>query len=167
MVGPTVGLEMDAYYFTPRACHALQSSLPESRFVDAHELVNWVRAVKSDAELALMRTAGRIVERTMAAGIQAVAPGVRQCDAVAAIYDAAVRGADGVGGDYPAIVPMLPDRPGDRHSAPDLERRALQARRGHRPGARGLLPALSLPDGADGLPRSPAAPPGRHCDGDP
>jgi ectoine hydrolase len=108
VVGRTVALEMDAYYFTPRAYHALRSSLPEARFVDAHELVNWVRAVKSDAELALMRTAGRIVERTMAAAIDAVAPGVRQCDAVAAIYDAAVRGADGVGGDYPAIVPMLP-----------------------------------------------------------
>jgi ectoine hydrolase len=108
VVGRTVALEMDAYYFTPRAYHALRSSLPEARFVDAHELVNWVRAVKSDAELALMRTAGRIVERTMATAIDAVAPGVRQCDAVAAIYDAAVRGADGVGGDYPAIVPMLP-----------------------------------------------------------
>ena len=37
---------------------------------------------------------------------------MRQCDAVAAIYDAQVRGADGVGGDYPAIVPMLPTGPG-------------------------------------------------------
>ena len=106
--GRTVALEMDAYYFTPRAYHALRSRLPDAHFVDAHELVNWVRAVKSDAELELMRTAGRIVERVMAAGIEAVAPGVRQCDAVAAIYDAAVRGADGAGGDYPAIVPMLP-----------------------------------------------------------
>jgi Xaa-Pro aminopeptidase len=64
--------------------------------------------VKSDGELELMRTAARIVERVMAAGIEAVEPGVRQCDAVAAIYDAGVRGANGAGGDYPAIVPMLP-----------------------------------------------------------
>jgi ectoine utilization protein EutD len=112
VVGEAVGLEMDAYYFTPRAHEALRASLPSARFVDSHELVNWVRAVKSEAELELMRTAARIVERVMAAGIDAVAPGVRQCDAVAAIYDAAVRGADGVGGDYPAIVPMLPTGPG-------------------------------------------------------
>jgi Xaa-Pro aminopeptidase len=112
VVGDTVGLEMDAYYFTPRAHHALRASLPQARFVDSHELVNWVRAVKSEAELDLMRTAARIVERVMAAGIGAVEPGVRQCDAVAAIYDAGVRGVDGVGGDYPAIVPMLPTGPG-------------------------------------------------------
>jgi ectoine hydrolase len=107
-VGPTVAVEMDAYYFTPRAYAALRSALPQTRFVDSHELVNWVRAVKSEAELELMRTAARIVERMMAAGIAAVEPGVRQCDAVAAIYDASVRGVDGVGGDYAAIVPMLP-----------------------------------------------------------
>jgi ectoine hydrolase len=107
-VGRTVALEMDAYYFTPRAYDALRACLPAARFVDSHELVNWVRAVKSARELELMRTAARIVERAMAAGIEAVEPGVRQCDAVAAIYEAAVRGVDGVGGDYPAIVPMLP-----------------------------------------------------------
>jgi ectoine hydrolase len=108
MVGETVAVEMDAYYFTPRAYEALRASLPGARFVDAQELVNWVRAVKSEAELELMRTAARIVERVMAAGIDAVEPGVRQCDAVAAVYDAGLRGVDGVGGDYPAIVPMLP-----------------------------------------------------------
>jgi ectoine hydrolase len=107
-VGDTVAVEMDAYYFTPRAYEALRASLPDARFVDAQELVNWVRAVKSEAELELMRTAARIVERVMAAGIDAIEPGVRQCDAVAAIYDAGVRGIDGAGGDYPAIVPMLP-----------------------------------------------------------
>jgi ectoine utilization protein EutD len=111
-VGRTVALEMDAYYFTPRAYNALRASLPEATFVDAHELVNWVRAVKSPAELERMRTAARIAERVMAAGIEAVQPGVRQCDAVAAIYDAALRGADGAGGDYPAVVPMLPSGPG-------------------------------------------------------
>jgi Xaa-Pro aminopeptidase len=99
---------MDAYYLTPRAFAALRDSLSGTRLVDAHELVNWVRAIKSPHELELMRTAARIAERVMAAGIEAVAPGERQCDAVAAIYDAAVRGANGAGGDYPAIVPMLP-----------------------------------------------------------
>ncbi len=111
-VGRTVALEMDAYYFTPRAYDALRASLPDASFVDSRELVNWVRAVKSEAELEHMRIAARIAERVMAAGAEAVEPGVRQCDAVAAIYDAAVRGADGAGGDYPAIVPMLPTGPG-------------------------------------------------------
>ena len=70
------GVEMDAYYFTPaRVRRAAKRACPSARFVDAHELVNWVRAIKSPAELELMRTAGRIVERAMAAGIDAVAAG--------------------------------------------------------------------------------------------
>jgi ectoine hydrolase len=116
--GAPVGLEMDSYFFTPRAYEALRARAPQAEFADAHELVNWVRAVKSDAELSLMRTAARIAERVMRAGIDAVQAGVRQCDAVAAIYDAQVRGTAEMGGDYPAIVPMLPT--GEGTSTPHL-----------------------------------------------
>ncbi len=114
----TVGLEMDSYYFTPRAADALRVRAPGAAFADTGELVNWVRAIKSPAELALMRTAASIAERVMAAGIEAVRPGVRQCDAVAAIYEAQVRGTAEAGGDYPAIVPMLPT--GQGTSTPHL-----------------------------------------------
>lgn len=108
----TIAVEMDAYYFSPRAYQSLAAGLPDARLVDAHELVNWVRAIKSPAELALMRQAARITERVMSVGIDAVQPDVRQCDAVAAIYDAQVRGVDGAGGEYTAVVPMLPSGPG-------------------------------------------------------
>lgn len=103
-----VALEMDSYYFSPRAYEALRGSLPGGRVVDSGELVSWVRAVKSDAELELMSKAARIMERVMRAGIDAVEPGVRQCDAAAAIAAAQARGTEELGGDYPAIVPMLP-----------------------------------------------------------
>jgi ectoine hydrolase len=116
--GAPVGLEMDAYFFTPRAYEALRARAPEVEFTDAHELVNWVRAVKSGAELSMMRAAARIAERVMRAGIDAVEPGVRQCDAVAAIYGAQVRGTPEMGGDYPAIVPMLPT--GEGTSTPHM-----------------------------------------------
>ena len=116
--GSPVGLEMDSYFFTPRAYEALRARAPRVEFADAEELVNWVRAVKSPAEIAMMRTAARIAERVMQAGIDAIEPGVRQCDAVAAIYDAQVRGTEEVGGDYPAIVPMLPT--GEGTSTPHL-----------------------------------------------
>ncbi len=64
--------------------------------VDSQELVNWVRVVKSPAELAVMREAAQIMERVIRTGIDAVQPGVRQCDAVAAIYGAQARGTRGV-----------------------------------------------------------------------
>lgn len=104
----SLGLEMDSYYFSPMAYEHLKAGLPNCRAVNANNLVNWCRSIKSPAEIAYMREAARIVERSMAVGIENVSPGTRQCDAVAAIYDAQIRGAGGVGGDYPAIVPMLP-----------------------------------------------------------
>jgi Xaa-Pro aminopeptidase len=104
----TVALEMDSYYFTPRAYEAFRAGLPEAQLVDSQELVNWVRSVKSPAELDVMREAARIMERVMQVGVDAVQPGVRQCDAVAAIYAAAVAGTPEYGGEYTSFVPMLP-----------------------------------------------------------
>lgn len=107
-----VGLELDSYYFTPRAHEALRAGLAGASFADSDQLVNWVRAIKSDAEIELMRAAARIAERVMGTAIEAIEPGVRQCDAVAAIYATGMRGTETAGGDYPAFVPMLPSGPG-------------------------------------------------------
>lgn len=103
-----IGLEMDSYYFSPMAYEHLKAGLPNASIANANNLVNWARAIKSPAEIAYMREAARIVEKAMTVGIEHVRPGTRQCDAVAAIYDAQLRGTDGNGGDYPSIVPMLP-----------------------------------------------------------
>jgi ectoine hydrolase len=103
-----IGLEMDAYYFTPLAYEALKRGLPNAKWVDGNLLVNWIRAVKSPKEIEYMAQAARIMERVMKVGIDAVQPGVRQCDAVAAIYQAQTAGTPEFGGDYPSFVPMLP-----------------------------------------------------------
>lgn len=103
-----IGLEMDSYYFSPAGMEALKRGLPNARFADSDRLVNWVRSVKSDKEIALMHRAGAIMDRVMATAIDAIAPGVRQCDAAAAILAAQVRGTESFGGDYTSIVPMLP-----------------------------------------------------------
>ncbi len=103
-----IGTEQDVYYFTPAAQSALERGLPEAAFVDASLLVNWIRAIKSREELRYMEQAARIVERVMQTALETIEPGVRQCDAVAAIYAAQIRGAEDYGGDYPAFVPLLP-----------------------------------------------------------
>jgi len=118
LAGGAVALELDSYFFSPRAYEALRAGLPGARFSDSEQLVNWVRAVKSPAEIELMRRAARIMERVMRAGIDAIEPGVRQCDAVATIAAAQAGGTEEHGGDYPAIVPMLPTGVGT--SAPHL-----------------------------------------------
>lgn len=114
----SIGLEADAHYFSLRAGDCLRADLPNARFRDCDRLVNWVRLVKSPAELAFMRQAARIVDSAMRTAIERIAPGVRQCDAVAEIYRAQVTGTPQFGGDYTAICPLLPT--GEGTSTPHI-----------------------------------------------
>jgi ectoine hydrolase len=114
----SIGVEMDNYWFSAAAYATLQRQLPNARFGDATALVNWQRAVKSPQELEYMRRAARIVEAMHQRILDKIEPGMRKCDLVAEIYDASIRGVDGFGGDYPAVVPLLPS--GEEASAPHL-----------------------------------------------
>ena len=109
----SIGVEMDNYWFSAAAYAALQNGLPSANFSDVTALVNWQRAIKSPQELSYMRTAGKLVERMHERIAEKTEPGVRKCDLVADIYDAALRydPAIDAGGDYPAIVPLLPSGP--------------------------------------------------------
>ena len=102
-----IGVEMDQYYFTARCLSELQESLPNAKFKDATLLVNWIRLIKSEAEISFMKRAGRILEKVMRVAIESVEAGVRQCDAVANIYHAQTSGTPECGGDYTAIAPIL------------------------------------------------------------
>jgi ectoine hydrolase len=115
-----IGVEMDNYWFSAKGFAALTDGLPDARLIDATGLVNWERGPKSAAELDRMRNAGRLVEKMHARIVEKVEPGIRKCDLVADIYDAALRYDPelGFGGDYPAIVPLLPS--GVDASAPHL-----------------------------------------------
>jgi ectoine hydrolase len=114
----TIAVEMDNYYFSAAAYLSLVKHLPNAKFQDALSLVNWQRAVKSQTEIEYMKAAGRIVEAMHQRIVEKVEPGIRKNDLVAEIYDAALRGVDGLGGDYAAIVPLLPS--GEEASAPHL-----------------------------------------------
>ncbi|WP_059105615.1 M24 family metallopeptidase [Shouchella shacheensis] len=113
-----IGVEMDTYYYTAMAHSRLSASLPDSSIHDATNLVNRVRLIKSDPEIEYMKRAGKIAETAMYAGIQAAQAGVRECDVAAAIYHAQISGTEEYGGDYPAIVPLMPS--GIKTSAPHL-----------------------------------------------
>jgi ectoine hydrolase len=113
-----VGVELDSCYYTARAHAELTVALPGATLVDAGLLVNWVRLIKSPAEVAHMRAAARIAERAMEAGIDAIAPGVRECDVAARVAAAQFAGTPEHFGDYPAAMPSLPS--GARTAAPHL-----------------------------------------------
>ncbi|WP_022884349.1 M24 family metallopeptidase [Glaciibacter superstes] len=106
--GGQVGLELDSHFFSPKAYLSLVKALPEWDFVDSFELVNWVRVVKSPAEIDLMRAAATISTAAMTAAINNIRVGARQCDVAAEISKAQISGTPEFGGDYPAIVPMMP-----------------------------------------------------------
>jgi ectoine hydrolase len=149
-----IGVEMDNYWFSAKGFQSLSAGLP-NELVDVTNLVNWLRGPKSAAELDRMRKAGKIVERMHARIAEKVEPGMRKCDLVADIYDASLRYDDewGFGGDYPAIVPLLPSGADAAAPAPDLGRQEDGDRRGHLLRDCGLFPPLSLPAVAHHLPR--------------
>jgi len=113
-----IAVEMDAYYFSARCFVELQKDLPDANFMDGNLLVSWVRIVKSDQEIKYMEQAGKISEKVMQTALDKLLPGVRECDAVAAVYQSQMAGTPEFGGDYPAIVPMMPT--GEKTSAPHL-----------------------------------------------
>ena len=113
-----VGVEMDQFYFTHRNYVELEKSLPNATFVDANALVNWVRVVKSEAEITFLQRAGKIAERVVDTAVREINVGVRECDAAAEIARAQYRGTEEFAGDYPAIVPLM--MAGEATSTPHL-----------------------------------------------
>lgn len=114
----SIGVEMDTYYFTSLCYERLRAGVPTADFKNATGLVNHVRIIKSEQEIEYMRRAARLVEKAMRAGIDSIEVGVRECDVAANIYHAQISGTEEFGGDYPAIVPLMPS--GKKTSTPHL-----------------------------------------------
>ncbi len=106
--GKRLGLEMDGYWFSARMYLTLQEELPRAVLLDGTNLVNWIRSVKSPAEIAYMRQAARICEKVMQTAVDAIAVGVREKDAAAKTTAAQIAGTDDFGGSSPAIFPIMP-----------------------------------------------------------
>ena len=104
----SIGLEMDSHYFTAYCYEKIIQGLPNAKFKDSERLVNWVRLIKSNAEIDFMKSAGLIAEKGMKTAIENINPGVRQCDAVAEIQRALYRGTEKYGGEYTGLPIVLP-----------------------------------------------------------
>lgn len=113
-----IGIELEAYYYSPKAHARLTVGLPEASFVDADLLVNWVRSVKSEAEIDYLRKASRLAEGAVRAAYEIIAPGVRECDAIAHIQTAQYAGQAGFAGDITALPPTI--LAGENASAPHI-----------------------------------------------
>ena len=105
--GKRIGYESDTYFFSPKSLDCLQRGVDGVQWVDADLLVNWCRAIKSSAEIDVMRQAARLVEDAMTVAYATIAPGVRQCDLMAKIVAAQVGGNEQFGGDLTALSPLI------------------------------------------------------------
>ena len=113
-----IAIELEAYYYSPKAHARLTGGLPDATMVDSELLVSWVRAVKSPAEIAYLRNAARLAEGAMRAAYEVIEPGVRECDAIARIYAAQMGGHKDFAGDITALPPTI--LAGENASAPHL-----------------------------------------------
>tara|TARA_A100001011_G_scaffold371073_1_gene428025 strand:- start:606 stop:1775 length:1170 start_codon:yes stop_codon:yes gene_type:complete len=104
----SIGLEMDAHYFTAFCYEKIKQGLPNAKIKDSDRLVNWVRLVKSNAEISFMKSAAKISEIGMKTAYKVINPGVRQCDAVGEIQKALFYGTPEFGGEYASIATLLP-----------------------------------------------------------
>jgi len=113
-----IGVEMDNYWYSARAHAELVNGLKRATLQDATGLVNWQRAIKSEREISYMEIAGRIVSRMHRQIRERIRPGLTKNALVAEIYHCGCMGLEGHGGDYPAIVPLVPS--GADAAAPHL-----------------------------------------------
>lgn len=105
--GKRIGFESDVYYLSPAAMDHFKTGLPNSTWVDCDVLVNWQRLTKSPAEIEMLEQAAIIAGRSMQTAYDGVRPGVRQCDLMADIMAAQIRGTPEFGGDMTALHPLV------------------------------------------------------------
>lgn len=88
-----VGIEMGQ--LPARAAENFKKRLSGAGFVDCTHVVTWIRIIKSDLEIALMKEAAAIADAGMLRAAEVIRPGVHEADAVAEILATLARGANG------------------------------------------------------------------------
>ena len=105
--GKRIGYESDVYFLTPAAVGHLMNRTPDSEWIDCGLLVNWQRLTKSAAEIRMLQQAAVIAGKAMQTAYDGVRPGVRQCDLMADVVAAQIRGTPEFGGDQTALHPLV------------------------------------------------------------
>ena len=102
-----IGVEKSAYFTLPKSLEVLEAGLPNATIVDASSLVNWVRTVKSPAEMRYIREAAVLTDLGMQAGFEAIEVGRRENEVAAAILHAMTKGTPEIGG-FDGFSVMMP-----------------------------------------------------------
>lgn len=93
-----VGLERGV--LTAPAMEKFNRRLVEARLVDCTGAVNWIRMVKSELEISVLKEAAAITDAGVARAAEIFRAGVREADAIAEIVSTLARGANGKPGTW-------------------------------------------------------------------
>jgi Xaa-Pro dipeptidase len=104
--GDRVAIELASMYLPVAIWEAVRARLDELDWTNGSGIVDGVRAVKSPAEIGLVRRAAAISDRAIQAGIAATRPGANERDVAVAVYHELVR----AGSEQPAIAPLIRSR---------------------------------------------------------
>ncbi|UPK05778.1 Xaa-Pro peptidase family protein [Bradyrhizobium sp. 170] len=89
------GLGLELGNLPAPAAEKFRRRLPEAKIIDCTKTIDWIRGIKSDLEIAVMREAASIADAAIARAAEVIRPGVREADAVAEITAAQIRGPNG------------------------------------------------------------------------
>jgi Xaa-Pro dipeptidase len=98
-----VGLELQGWFLSPFNYQKLHTKFPSTKFVDATEVVNQLRAIKSPAEVAYIRHAARVAEASMKAALEAIVPGSSDHEVAMKMMSANIE----AGGEYTGLPPFV------------------------------------------------------------
>ena len=98
-----LGIDMSSTFLPYSIAEGLIEGTPDADWENLGSLVDNIRIIQSDAELALTRQAAAISDSMLLSAIAAAGPGVNAREIMAAIYDAMFRR----GGTYPGFVPLV------------------------------------------------------------
>lgn len=93
LASKSIGLE--AKYLPTHTVEKFKARLPNAKVSDLTNAVTWLRGVKSDLEIDMMREAAAITDAGMTRAREVIRPGVREADAAAEIVGALMRGVNG------------------------------------------------------------------------
>ncbi|ESY90380.1 hydrolase [Mesorhizobium sp. LNHC229A00] len=89
----SIGLEQ--YDLSTLTVEKFRRRLEGTRIVDCTKAVTWIRLVKSELEIEVMREAAAISDAAIARAAEVIRPGTREADAFAEIASVLIRGVNG------------------------------------------------------------------------
>jgi Xaa-Pro dipeptidase len=102
-----LGIDERSWFLTPFQHRTLVEKLSPKRVTAVDAAVTALRLIKSPREIAAIRRAAQIVNRAAQAAVRAVAPGVRERDIAAILFDTMVR----EGSEYLGMEPFVASGP--------------------------------------------------------